>query len=87
MGFNAHILYVIVNSCGFRTVYADKVNNLLIGFSFDTNRYIKNMIIGSNKQKDTIIQQGITPRLIQLLDDPAGGDELKLEGMPVLTKV
>jgi len=45
------------------------------------------MIIGSNKQKDTIIQQGITPRLIQLLDDPAGGDELKLEGMPVLTKV
>lgn len=27
-----------------------------------------------------IIQQGITPRLIQLLDDPIGGDDLKLEG-------
>ncbi len=40
------------------------------------------MIIGSNKQKDAIIQQGITPRLIQLLDDPSGGDELKLEGLP-----
>ena len=38
------------------------------------------MIIGSNKQKDAIIQQGITPRLIQLLGDPSGGDELKLEG-------
>lgn len=27
-----------------------------------------------------IIQQGITPRLMQLLDDPIGGDDLKLEG-------
>lgn len=45
------------------------------------------MIIGSNKQKDTIIQQGITPRLIQLLDDPSGGDELKLEGILVFTLV
>lgn len=43
-------------------------------------RYIKNMIIGSNKAKNMIIQQGITPRLIQLLDDPIGGDDLKLEG-------
>lgn len=38
------------------------------------------MIIGSNKAKNMIIQQGITPRLIQLLDDPIGGDDLKLEG-------
>lgn len=44
------------------------------------HRYIKNMIIGSNKAKNMIIQQGITPRLIQLLDDPIGGDDLKLEG-------
>ncbi len=38
------------------------------------------MIIGSNKAKNMIIQQGITPRLIQLLDDPIGGDDLKLKG-------
>lgn len=44
------------------------------------HRQIKNMIIGSNKAKNMIIQQGITPRLIQLLDDPVGGDHLKLEG-------
>lgn len=41
------------------------------------------MIIGSNKAKNMIIQQGITPRLIQLLDDPIGGDDLKLEGNTV----
>ncbi len=38
------------------------------------------MIIGSNKQKDAIVQQGITPRLVQLLNDPLCGDDLKLEG-------
>lgn len=42
------------------------------------------MIIGSNKAKNMIIQQGITPRLIQLLDDPIGSDDLKLEGTPHL---
>jgi len=38
------------------------------------------MIIGSNKQKDNIVQQGMVPRLIQLIGDPLGCDELKLEG-------
>ena len=38
------------------------------------------MIIGSNKQKDSIVQQGMVPRLIQLIGDPLGSDELKLEG-------
>ena len=38
------------------------------------------MIIGSNKQKDNIVQQGMVPRLIQLLGDPIASDELKLEG-------
>lgn len=59
----------------------EEKHNKILCFVFD--RYIKNMIIGSNKQKETIIQQGITPRLIQLLDDPLGGDELKLEGTRV----
>lgn len=38
------------------------------------------MIIGSNKQKDAIIQQGIIPRLVQLLNDPECNDDLRLEG-------
>ena len=38
------------------------------------------MIIGSNKQKDNIVQQGMVPRLIQLIGDPHGSDKLKLEG-------
>jgi len=46
--------------------------------------YIKNMIIGSNKQKDNIVQQGMVPRLIQLLGDPIASDELKLEVITVI---
>lgn len=42
------------------------------------------MIIGSNKAKNMIIQQGVTPRLIQLLDDPVGNDHLKLEVIAVI---
>jgi len=46
--------------------------------------YIKNMIIGSNKQKDNIVQQGMVPRLIQLIGDPHGSDKLKLEVIAVI---
>ena len=47
-------------------------------------RRIKNMIIGSNKQKDAIIQQGIVPRLIQLLGDDGGDENFKLEVIAVI---
>ena len=41
------------------------------------------MIIGSNKQKDAIIQQGIIPRLIQLLGEH-NNDHFKLEIIAVI---
>ncbi|KAK4012721.1 armadillo repeat-containing protein 8 isoform X2 [Daphnia magna] len=70
-----------VESCN---SYVDNLYDVDSAKCLDAVIYIKNMIIGSNKAKNMIIQQGITPRLIQLLDDPIGGDDLKLEVIAVI---
>jgi len=41
------------------------------------NRYIKNLVIGSNRLKGSIIELGVVPRLIQLMDH--NNEELRRE--------
>lgn len=64
--------------------YVDNLYDVDVRKCLDAVTHIKNMIIGSNKQKDAIVQQGITPRLVQLLNDPLCGDDLKLEVIAVV---
>lgn len=40
---------------------------------------IKNSVIGSNRQKESVIAQGIVPRLVQLLQDKNVKQEVRLE--------
>lgn len=40
---------------------------------------LKNSVIGSNRQKTSVIQQGIVPRLLQLLSDPSVDPNIRLE--------
>lgn len=40
---------------------------------------IKNSVIGSNRQKESVIAQGIVPRLMQLLQDKSMRNEVRLE--------
>lgn len=40
---------------------------------------LKNSVIGSNKQKTSVIQQGVVPRLLQLMSDEALDPTIRLE--------
>lgn len=39
---------------------------------------MKNSVIGSNRQKGSVITQGVIPRLIQLLSDPNVSNQIKV---------
>ncbi|XP_012283449.1 armadillo repeat-containing protein 8 [Orussus abietinus] len=47
---------------------------------------LKNSVIGSNRQKGSVIAQGVVPRLLQLLGDSSGviGDRIRLESAVTL---
>ncbi|XP_046624861.1 armadillo repeat-containing protein 8 isoform X1 [Neodiprion pinetum] len=47
---------------------------------------LKNSVIGSNRQKGSVIAQGVVPRLLQLLSDSTGrvGDRVRLESAVTL---
>ncbi|XP_076673985.1 armadillo repeat-containing protein 8 [Andrena cerasifolii] len=47
---------------------------------------LKNSVIGSNRQKGSVIAQGVVPRLLQLLGDLSGtiGDRIRLESAVTL---
>lgn len=45
---------------------------------------LKNSVIGSNRQKGTVISQGVVPRLIQLLSDPNVPDQIKIHATVTL---
>ncbi|KAG7211403.1 hypothetical protein KM043_010691 [Ampulex compressa] len=47
---------------------------------------LKNSVIGSNRQKGSVIAQGVVPRLLQLLGDSTGviGDRIRLESAVTL---
>ncbi|XP_011862700.1 PREDICTED: armadillo repeat-containing protein 8-like isoform X2 [Vollenhovia emeryi] len=47
---------------------------------------LKNSVIGSNRQKGSVIAQGVVPRLLQLLGDTSGtiGDRIRLESAVTL---
>jgi len=49
-------------------------------------RCLKNSVIGSNRQKGSVIAQGVVPRLLQLLGDSSGtiGDRIRLESAVTL---
>jgi len=49
-------------------------------------RCLKNSVIGSNRQKGSVIAQGVVPRLLQLLGDMSGtiGDRIRLESAVTL---
>lgn len=40
---------------------------------------LKNSVIGSNRQKSSVIQQGIVPRLLQLMTDDGLDPDIRLE--------
>ncbi|XP_046396149.1 armadillo repeat-containing protein 8-like isoform X2 [Ischnura elegans] len=40
---------------------------------------LKNSVIGSNRQKGSVIQQGVVPRLLQLLGDNVSSNAVKIE--------
>lgn len=40
---------------------------------------LKNTVIGSNRQKGSVIQQGIVPRLLQLMADESLDPNIRLE--------
>ncbi|XP_076312959.1 LOW QUALITY PROTEIN: armadillo repeat-containing protein 8-like [Tachypleus tridentatus] len=40
---------------------------------------LKNSVIGSNRQKGTVIQMGVVPRLLQMLTDESSSNELVVE--------
>lgn len=40
---------------------------------------LKNAVIGSNRQKSSVIQQGVVPRLLQLMTDPDMDPAIRLE--------
>lgn len=46
--------------------------------------YIKNSVIGSNRQKGTVIAQGIVPRLMQLIRDKNMKSSVRLEAVVTL---
>ena len=50
------------------------------------HRCLKNSVIGSNRQKGSVIAQGVVPRLLQLLCDPnnAYDDKIRLEAAVTL---
>ncbi|EEB12505.1 Sperm-associated antigen, putative [Pediculus humanus corporis] len=45
---------------------------------------LKNSVIGSNRQKGTVISQGVVPRLIHLLSDPNIPDPVKIQATVTL---
>ena len=45
---------------------------------------LKNAVIGSQKQKDTIIEQGVLSRLIHLLVDPEVATRIKTDVVYIL---
>ena len=45
---------------------------------------LKNAVIGSQKQKDTIIEQGVLARLIHLLVDPEVATRIKTDVVYIL---
>ncbi|XP_063976226.1 armadillo repeat-containing protein 8-like [Diachasmimorpha longicaudata] len=47
---------------------------------------LKNSVIGSNRQKGSVIAQGVVPRLLQLLSDTSGsvGERIRLESVVTL---
>jgi len=49
-------------------------------------RCLKNSVIGSNRQKGSVIAQGVVPRLLQLLGDTSGtiSDRIRLESAVTL---
>ena len=40
---------------------------------------LKNLVIGSNRQKTSVIEQGIVPRLLQLMSDDTLDPHIRLE--------
>lgn len=57
---------------------------MIIGLQL--NRCLKNSVIGSNRQKGSVIAQGVVPRLLQLLGDISGAitDRIRLEAAVTL---
>lgn len=51
---------------------------------FEATNKIKNLVIGSNKQKKYIIQQGVVPRLISLLQDDGKPLHLRLNVLIII---
>lgn len=51
---------------------------------YNTYRKLKNMVIGSNRQKSIAIKHGILPRILSLLGDSQGNEEVRRESCIVL---
>lgn len=45
---------------------------------FTNYRQLKSTLIGSNKQKHAIIEQGVVPRLINMLSEPNSNPDLQI---------
>ena len=52
--------------------------------SFNICRCLKNSVIGSNRQKSSVLSQGVVPRLLQLLGDCSVPVEMKTEATVTL---
>lgn len=49
--------------------------------------HIKNSVIGSNKQKSTVISQGVLPRLVALMKDDSVDQNLRRDAAIVITSL
>lgn len=50
-------------------------------------RHLKNNVIGSNRQKGNVIQQGVIPRLTQLLENKDQSIEIRNETVIILSSL
>lgn len=48
---------------------------------------LKNSVIGSNRQKTSVIEQGIVPRLLQLMSDDTLDPNIRLEATITIGKI
>jgi Armadillo/beta-catenin-like repeat len=55
-----------------------------IGDCLEATNIIKNLVIGSNKQKKFIIQQGVVPRLLTLLQNEKKPLHLRLNVLIII---
>ncbi|KAK6166385.1 hypothetical protein SNE40_023092 [Patella caerulea] len=55
--------------------------------SLETCRNVKNMVIGNNRQKSAVINDGLLPRLLQLMIDESVSFELRTESAVILGSV